>query len=122
MPGGNRRGPWDAGPLTGRSAGYCAGHPVPGYMNAGGSGRGRGWGRGRGLGLGWRHGAGGWGRWDSAGTVAPASGPGPWYGAFTPSRDAELSVLREQASHTEGVLKDIRRRITELERETTEDQ
>jgi hypothetical protein len=21
------------GPMTGRAAGYCAGHPVPGYMN-----------------------------------------------------------------------------------------
>lgn len=48
MPGGDRTGPMGAGPMTGRSAGFCAGHGVPGYSN-GGLGRrmggGRGWGR-----------------------------------------------------------------------------
>ena len=33
MPGGNRTGPMGMGPMTGRAAGYCAGYPVPGYMN-----------------------------------------------------------------------------------------
>jgi hypothetical protein len=33
MPGGDRTGPNGLGPMTGRRAGYCAGYPVPGYMN-----------------------------------------------------------------------------------------
>ncbi len=57
MPRGDRTGPWGAGPMTGRAAGYCAGYPVPGYMNPG-VGYGRGWrrGRGRGWGRGWGRG------------------------------------------------------------------
>jgi hypothetical protein len=57
MPRGDRTGPWGAGPMTGRAAGHCTGHSVPGFMNptAGygrgwGGGRGRGWGRGFGRG------------------------------------------------------------------------
>lgn len=51
MPWGDRTGPWGLGPMTGRAAGYCAGYPVPGYMNpipGFGWGFGRGWGRGGG--------------------------------------------------------------------------
>lgn len=33
MPFGNGTGPAGLGPMTGRAAGYCAGYPVPGYMN-----------------------------------------------------------------------------------------
>ena len=33
MPAGNGTGPLGFGPMTGRAAGYCAGYPVPGYMN-----------------------------------------------------------------------------------------
>ena len=33
MPGGDATGPLGLGPMTGRAAGYCAGYPVPGYMN-----------------------------------------------------------------------------------------
>lgn len=58
MPRGDKRGPWGAGPMTGRAAGYCAGYSVPGYMNPirgygrrWGRGFGRGWGRG--FGRGW---------------------------------------------------------------------
>lgn len=55
MPRGNRTGPWGQGPMTGRAAGYCAGYPIPGFMNpTPGFGRrggfGRGWRRGRGRG------------------------------------------------------------------------
>ncbi len=35
MPRGDGRGPAGFGPMTGRGAGYCAGYPVPGYMNPG---------------------------------------------------------------------------------------
>ncbi len=53
MPKGDKTGPQGAGSMTGRAAGYCAGYPVPGYMNPT-PGYGRGWGRGRGRG--WRRG------------------------------------------------------------------
>ena len=33
MPGGDGTGPGGMGPMTGRAAGFCAGYPVPGYMN-----------------------------------------------------------------------------------------
>ena len=33
MPGGDGTGPRGMGPMTGRAAGYCAGYPVPGFMN-----------------------------------------------------------------------------------------
>ena len=90
MPGGDRTGPLGWGPMTGRAAGYCAGYPVPGYLNPipgrgwfgvgrggfpWGGGRGRFFGRGFGFGRGRGRGR-GWGR----------SGFGPgWgvpYGAF----------------------------------------
>jgi hypothetical protein len=79
MPGGDGTGPGGMGPMTGRAAGFCAGYPVPGYMNPVG-GRGYwGWGRG-----------GGWGRrnwyyatglpgWQRAGYGMPA-----WGGAVSP--------------------------------------
>jgi len=54
MPGGDRTGPWGAGFMTGRAAGYCGGYSVPGYANpVRGYGRGFGRGRGRGFGRGW---------------------------------------------------------------------
>jgi hypothetical protein len=47
MPGGDRTGPMGMGPMTGRAAGYCAGYPVPGYMDPiPGRGFGPGWGGG----------------------------------------------------------------------------
>ncbi len=59
MPRGDRTGPWGAGPMTGRAAGYCAGYSVPGYLNpVGGYGRGLGRRRGRGFGRGWSRGFG----------------------------------------------------------------
>jgi len=64
MPAGDGTGPLGFGPMTGRAAGYCAGYPVPGYMNPV---------RGRGL---WNWpGAGGYG-------AAPYAGLRPYgYGA-----------------------------------------
>ncbi len=69
MPRGNGTGPMGMGSMTGRAAGYCAGYPVPGFMNPTmgrgywgrgiGFGRGRGvWGYGRGLGRGLGRGGG----------------------------------------------------------------
>ena len=73
MPRGDRTGPWGLGPMTGRAAGYCAGYPVPGFMNPmPGFGRGFGYGRGwgRGYGRGW------WGY--------PGYSYGPPYTAYGP--------------------------------------
>ena len=61
MPGGDGTGPAGMGPMTGRAAGFCAGYPVPGFMNpipGGFGGRGFGWGRGRGWGRGFGRGRG----------------------------------------------------------------
>jgi len=83
MPRGDRTGPWGAGPMTGRAAGYCAGYSVPGYLNpVGGYGRGfgRGWGRGygRGWGRGWGRGFGrGWYAYPPPAVVQPAYPPAP---------------------------------------------
>jgi len=89
MPRGDGTGPAGMGPMTGRAAGFCAGFPVPGYMNpvmgrAGfyGAGYGmpyagygmpyggwgnprlrRGFGFGRGFGRGWGRGRGRFGYW-----------------------------------------------------------
>ena len=87
MPRGDRTGPAGMGPMTGRAAGYCAGYPVPGYMNPVG-GRGY-WGRGPGGGRGRRNwfyatGLPGWARtaygWPAWGGYAP-----PNYGPVAPS-------------------------------------
>jgi hypothetical protein len=55
MPRGDKTGPQGLGSKTGRVSGYCAGYPVPGYMNPTrgyGRGFGRGFGRRRGRGFG----------------------------------------------------------------------
>jgi len=122
MPGGDGTGPGGMGPMTGRAAGYCAGYPVPGYANPVG-GRGFwGWGRGRGGGWGWRNrfyatGLTGWQRagmgYPVAGGAVPAAAP------FAPAMSGEqhLDVLQEQAEYFENALKDIRKRIQELQAE-----
>ena len=78
MPRGNRTGPRGLGPMTGRAMGYCAGYPVPGYLNpfgGWGSGLARGYWMGRGGGRGFRRGF--WG--------VPSYGYGyPAYGGYVP--------------------------------------
>ncbi len=119
MPGGDRTGPLGLGPRSGRAAGYCAGYPVPGYMNPtpgrGFWGRGRGWfGRGRG----WRNwywatGLPGWAR---AGYGYPAFGS--WAYPYNPvsTPQAEAEALREQAELLKQTLEDIQNRISALEK------
>ncbi|NOZ64150.1 MAG: DUF5320 domain-containing protein [Caldiserica bacterium] len=46
MPRGDGTGPMGLGPMTGRAAGFCAGYPVPGFMNPVGGRLGLGLGRG----------------------------------------------------------------------------
>ena len=121
MPGGDGTGPGGMGPMTGRAAGYCAGYPVPGFMNPI-PGRGF-WGGGRGRG--------GWGRrnqfyatgltgWQRAGYGYPASGGVP-YGApsaapYAPTvtREQEVEMLKGQAEYFEDALDGIKKRIEEL--------
>jgi len=84
MPGGDGTGPMGFGPMTGRAAGFCAGYPVPGYMNPIPGGGYGGWGRGLwgggGRGRGWRN----WYRatglpgWARAGMGLPAWGGRVW--------------------------------------------
>jgi len=135
MPGGDGTGPAGLGPMTGRAAGYCAGYPVPGYMNPIG---------GRGY---WAWGRGGWGRrnwfyatgltgWQRAAYGYPAWGrPVPFayppaYGAAAPyvppyaapfppavSKEQEMDSLKGQAEYLEDALDGIRKRIEELEKE-----
>jgi hypothetical protein len=54
MPRGDRTGPMGIGPRSGRSAGYCAGYPVPGYLNQAGGRLGMGFAWGHGRGYAWR--------------------------------------------------------------------
>ena len=124
MPGGDGTGPAGMGPMTGRAAGYCAGYPVPGYMNPVG-GRGFwGWGRGRGGGRGWRNwfyatGLTGWQRaamgYPAFGGVVPPVVP--YAAPFTPamSTEQQLDALKGQAEYFEDALEGIRKKITELE-------
>jgi len=121
MPVGDRTGPAGMGPMTGRAAGYCAGHSVPGYMNAI-PGRGMGFGRG------------GWGRrnrfyatgltgWQRASYGYPAYGlsmtgaHAPYEAPPVPTKDQEMDMLRDQAKYLEESLSGINKRIKELETE-----
>ncbi len=119
--------------MTGRAAGYCAGFSVPGFMNpAVPWGFGRGFGRGGG-GRGFRRwfyatGLPGWARWGAL----PAWGSVPWYGPWAPpahpiartfagpSREEELELLKRQAESLTDALEEIRKRIAELESQTSE--
>lgn len=141
MPGGDGTGPGGLGPMTGRAAGFCAGYPVPGYMNPiGGSGS---WGAGRGF-----FGRGGRGRrnwyyatglpgWNRAGMGLPAWGmgsgayPGSYGAGYVPPYAAypsasqitpqqEIDALKGEAEYFEDVLDGIRKGISELEKAKTE--
>jgi len=120
MPGGNRTGPMGQGPMTGRGAGYCAGHSASGFVNpppSMGADRGRGGGGRRGGCGGWRHrhryyatGLPGWQRFGTWGLPPePAFPP-------TPSREQELAALRQQAAGLVQMLGELRTRIQGLEK------
>ncbi len=135
MPGGDGTGPSGMGSMTGRAAGYCAGYPVPGFMNPG---FGRGYG-GRGFGgFGRGRGGGGWGRrnqfyatgltgWQRAGMGVPAYGappayPTPYGAQFDPTQavEQELDALKGQAEYFGNALEEIRKRIEELQAAASE--
>ncbi len=137
MPSGDRTGPVGAGPRTGRTAGYCAGYGMPGFMNPGygwerGYGFGRGYGRGRGMGFGrgggrgWRHryyatGVPGWARGSFGyGAQFWEAPPPPAEMPAEGDPQAELTELKGQSRHLEDTLDQIRRRIEELEKHIKE--
>lgn len=114
MPGGDRTGPDGMGPMTGRAAGYCAGYDAPGYMNpVPGRGMARGWGRGvgRGFARGFRGGRGRGGYYGAPAYGYPPSG----YGYAPPTTEQQADMLRSQAEYFENALKDIKKRLEELE-------
>ncbi len=135
MPGGDRTGPLGMGPMTGRAAGYCAGYGMPGYANPiPGRGFGRGFGRGWGFwgrgfgggGRGWRHwyyatGLPGWARF---GWAPPLWGPSAWapLGYGKPDPDAEKEILKDQAEALQSELEMIKKRLSEIEKATEENQ
>ena len=112
MPGGDRTGPAGMGSMTGRGGGYCAGYPVPGFMNPYGGrfGGGFGWGRGRGRGLGYP-------------AVAPYGaapyGNLPYEAPY--SREQEQEQLQNQVKVLEDQLSDMRSRIEELGAEASKE-
>jgi hypothetical protein len=124
MPGGDRTGPAGMGPMTGRSAGYCAGYPEPGYAGFAFK-RGFGFGRGRGGGRGWRnwfHARGFMGRRQAAygypdyGADMPYGMPYDFPSA-PPMR--ELDALKDREEYLGNALADIQKRIAELEKAGT---
>jgi len=112
MPRGDGTGPAGLGPMTGRNAGFCAGYPVPGFMNGAG-GRGF-YGRGRGGGRGYRNRfyATGLPAWARAGYDYTAN-RWPITSAVTPEQ--ELAGLMQQAEHFQSALDGVKQRMAELE-------
>jgi len=103
MPRGDRTGPMDAGPMTGRRAGYCAGYSMPGFINPAAPWQGLGFGF-RGGGRGWRNmfyatGLPGWQRFNYA----------------PPAPQEEAESLKAQANWLKDQLDAINKRIEELE-------
>jgi hypothetical protein len=115
MPRGDRTGPMGLGPRTGRSAGYCAGYPVPGYMNPAGGRLGMGFAWGRGRGHAWRR------PFVPYGMMPYSSGPyGDWSYSERMSREEEREMLQNQAKAVQEQLKTINKRIGDLEKEKEE--
>lgn len=120
MPGGDGTGPVGMGPMTGRAAGFCAGYPMPGYMNPIGGrgffGHGRGFG-GRGGGRGRRNrgfatGLPGWAR---AGFDYPAG-----FAGVAPTAEQQRETLKQQAQYLKDSLDAINKHINELEKEKSQ--
>lgn len=128
MPRGDRTGPFGAGPMSGRRAGFCSGFPVAGFMNSpfgfGGFGF-------RGRGRGWRHmfwatGMPGWARGFHPG-FSPLFNPeasSHWSGNFWPedtqsipekAKKDQAKLLKKQIEILEEDLKELNTRLKELE-------
>lgn len=117
MPRGDGTGPMGLGPMTGRAAGYCAGYPVPGFMNPYGGRLGLGFGYGRGYGRGFGRGfrRAFWPTYPYPITPPPTAYYG---GGFYPppvEPKQEMEMLTEEAKALKEQLEAINKRIIELE-------
>jgi hypothetical protein len=119
MPGGDRTGPFGAGPRTGRAAGYCTGNRMPGFANFGGRGMGAGggfgYGRGFGRGRGNRFYAGASRGWGRGGWFAPVYGNYPDFEAAAVQQD-EREFLLAEARNLKSALDEINRRLDEMQK------
>jgi len=121
MPRGDRTGPRSSGSRTGRAAGYCAGYPIPGFMNpTSGFGRGFGRGLGRGFGRGGRD----WGfcrgysrRWWSFMPQYPYAYRPPMYPqmATQQSPEEECVALEDYKKNLEVEKTDLEQEINKVE-------
>lgn len=100
MPRGDRTGPAGMGPMTGRSAGYCAGFPTPGFTRPGRPFGGRGRGR---RNMYYATGLPGWAR---MGYQQPMQTP--------VDAESERDMLRQEADMLKKDLEDIHKRLEEL--------
>ena len=119
MPRGDRTGPRGLGPRTGRAAGYCAGYPVPGFMNpTPGYGRGFNFGRGRRRGRGFGGGF-GRGRWYYPQPRAqyPPAYPPPVYPLTTTRQtpEEECATLEDYNKELEAERADLVQEMNEVE-------
>jgi hypothetical protein len=113
MPRGDRTGPTGLGPMTGRAAGYCAGYPVPGFMNPA-RGFGRGLGRGRGRGWGRGYGRGWWKR--TSVPNRPLYTDIPVYPpvTHTPSPEQEVAALENYQKELEAEKTDLEQEMNKI--------
>ncbi len=111
MPRGDGTGPRGVGPMTGRAAGYCAGYPVPGYMNPYGGRAGLRFGYGRGFGRG--YGRGFWSAYPYSLTPPPTAYAGGFYQQPVEPKQ-EMEMLAEEAKALEKQLEAINKRVSEL--------
>ena len=102
MPRGDRTGPAGMGPMTGRSAGFCGGYGMPGYVNAPVRGGFRGCGYGR-----------GWG-WRNRAQSMPIQYQPQMYDVN--SQD-EMQMLKQQSQMLQRNIEQINQRIEQLEKE-----
>ncbi|NLZ52300.1 MAG: DUF5320 domain-containing protein [Thermoanaerobacteraceae bacterium] len=118
MPRGDTTGPVGYGPMTGRRAGFCAGFPVPGFLNP----MGRYWGKGCGFGFygrGFRHqfyntGLPSWAR-----DVYPLGTVQDYYEGY--SKESEVKALSQEAKFLKQELKAIEDRLEQLKNREKED-
>ncbi|MEM3265304.1 MAG: DUF5320 domain-containing protein [Thermoplasmata archaeon] len=104
MPYGDGTGPWGYGPRSGRRAGFCAGYPVPGYLNNKVP-------RYGGYGFGFR------GRFNYSPHVS-----GPYGSAYFPestvanlSKEEQKRILEEELKELEEEKKAIEKRLKDIE-------
>lgn len=126
MPRGDGTGPMGMGPMTGRTAGFCADYETPGYMNPIlGRGFGMGDGQGRRFGEGGRGrrnlyyatGLPGWMRF--GGNAAPNTTQIPIHKS---DPEAEKQALKNQAETLQSQLDAVKKHLEEFESGSAESQ